>query len=82
MYCLGAGLLRAFTAPEMVKGVRCSKCCAESPPQKGTPSQPSDGPGAYTKHIRTVSFGKVQFTIQFNDGSLFTLSATVLGQLW
>ncbi|XP_026313987.1 ubiquitin carboxyl-terminal hydrolase 30 homolog [Hyposmocoma kahamanoa] len=54
-----AGLLRAFTAPEMVKGVRCSKCCAESPPTEGAAPQPRDGPGAYTQHIRTVSFGKL-----------------------
>ncbi|KPI95787.1 PREDICTED: ubiquitin carboxyl-terminal hydrolase 30 homolog [Papilio xuthus] len=40
------GLLRAFTAPEMVKGVRCNKCA------------PEDG-GMQTKHIRTVSFGKL-----------------------
>ncbi|XP_060803576.1 ubiquitin carboxyl-terminal hydrolase 30 homolog [Amyelois transitella] len=44
------GLLRAFTAPEMVKGVRCNKCCPE--PNNGTDT-------AYTKHIRTVSFGKL-----------------------
>ncbi|XP_053610191.1 ubiquitin carboxyl-terminal hydrolase 30 homolog [Plodia interpunctella] len=43
------GLLRAFTAPEMVKGVRCNKCCPES----------SSGEVVYTKHIKTVSFGKL-----------------------
>ncbi|VVD00722.1 unnamed protein product [Leptidea sinapis] len=42
-----AGLLRAFTAPEMVSGLRCSKCCA------------AEGERAGTKHIRTLSFGKV-----------------------
>ncbi|RVE52873.1 hypothetical protein evm_002530 [Chilo suppressalis] len=47
-----SGLLRAFTAPEMVKGVRCSKCCPES-------DGPAPPASAYTKHIRTVSFGKV-----------------------
>lgn len=49
-----AGLLRAFTAPEMVKGVRCVKCCPE--PSSSAPPAP---PTAYTKHIRTVSFGKL-----------------------
>ncbi|XP_028162495.1 ubiquitin carboxyl-terminal hydrolase 30 homolog [Ostrinia furnacalis] len=38
------GLLRAFTAPELVAGVRCDKCC---------------GAEDSTKHIRTVSFGKL-----------------------
>ncbi|CAK1580686.1 unnamed protein product [Parnassius mnemosyne] len=42
-----SGLLRAFTAPELVKGVRCTKC-----------AQQEDGV-AHTKHIRTVSFGKL-----------------------
>ncbi|GBP83457.1 Ubiquitin carboxyl-terminal hydrolase 30 homolog [Eumeta japonica] len=41
-------LLRAFTAPERVKGVRCSKC------------RPADGDDAtYTQHIKTVRFGKL-----------------------
>ncbi|XP_041979415.1 ubiquitin carboxyl-terminal hydrolase 30 homolog isoform X2 [Aricia agestis] len=44
------GLLRAFTAPEMVKGVRCSKCSPDDAPKSEH---------AYTKHIRTVSFGKL-----------------------
>ncbi|KAM3957766.1 LOW QUALITY PROTEIN: ubiquitin specific protease 30 [Aphomia sociella] len=42
------GLLRAFTAPEMVKGVRCGKC---------SPGETSPRPS--TKHIRTLSFGKL-----------------------
>lgn len=71
---LRAGLLRAFTAPEMVKGVRCGKCCAEPPPAEGTP-QPSDGPGAYTQHIRTVSFGKVRsdYVFCFLDGMILNI---------
>ncbi|KAI5637280.1 ubiquitin carboxyl-terminal hydrolase domain-containing protein [Phthorimaea operculella] len=52
-----AGLLRAFTAPEMVKGVRCNKCFPEPEPGAERPPQPPDH--AYTKHIRTVSFGKL-----------------------
>ncbi|XP_049873352.1 ubiquitin carboxyl-terminal hydrolase 30 homolog [Pectinophora gossypiella] len=48
-----ASLLRAFTAPEMVKGVRCSKCCPEPAPAQPAPDH------AYTMHIRTVSFGKL-----------------------
>ncbi|XP_047991651.1 ubiquitin carboxyl-terminal hydrolase 30 homolog [Leguminivora glycinivorella] len=40
-----AGLLRAFTAPEMVKGVRCNKCSPDTP--------------LNTQHIRTVNFGKL-----------------------
>lgn len=55
--CAPPGLLRAFTAPEMVKGVRCSKCCPD-PANPADPAQPVPA-GAYTKHIRTVSFGKV-----------------------
>lgn len=47
-----AGLLRAFTAPEMVNGVECAKCSASSP------AAPAPTP-AHTKHIRTVSFGKL-----------------------
>lgn len=47
------GLLRAFTAPEMVKGVRCSKCCPERPDAPTPPIPPA------TKHIRTLSFGKL-----------------------
>ncbi|KAL4706070.1 hypothetical protein ACJJTC_001668 [Scirpophaga incertulas] len=41
-----SGMLRAFTAPEIVKGVRCDKCAA-----KDSPTPP--------RHIRTVSFGKL-----------------------
>ncbi|KAJ2938023.1 hypothetical protein O0L34_g14474 [Tuta absoluta] len=52
-----AGLLRAFTAPEMVKGVRCNKCFPEPEPGAERPPQPPDH--AFTKHIRTVSFGKL-----------------------
>ncbi|KOB74672.1 Ubiquitin-specific protease [Operophtera brumata] len=43
-----AGLLRAFTAPEMLKGVKCEKCCPE--PTAGEPMPQ----GAYTKHIKTL----------------------------
>ncbi|XP_072949685.1 ubiquitin carboxyl-terminal hydrolase 30 homolog [Epargyreus clarus] len=48
-----SGLLRAFTAPELVKGVRCTKCSPEPQAGAGAPEQ------GYTKHIRTVSFGKL-----------------------
>ncbi|XP_034831852.1 ubiquitin carboxyl-terminal hydrolase 30 homolog [Maniola hyperantus] len=48
-----SALLRAFTAPEMVKGVRCTKCCPEDA------AAPSSSEHAYTKHIRTVNFGKL-----------------------
>ncbi|KAG6456471.1 ubiquitin carboxyl-terminal hydrolase 30 homolog [Manduca sexta] len=51
-----AGLLRAFTAPELVKGVQCSKCSPPPGPAADTAPPP---PPAYTKHIRTVSFGKL-----------------------
>ncbi|CAH2048921.1 unnamed protein product, partial [Iphiclides podalirius] len=56
-----AGLLRAFTAPEMVQGVRCSKCAAQSP-APGADSAPNNvAPpiATRTKHIRTLSFGKL-----------------------
>ncbi|PZC85884.1 ubiquitin carboxyl-terminal hydrolase 30 homolog [Helicoverpa armigera] len=57
-----SGLLRAFTAPELVKGVRCSKCCPE-------PAQPDAAtPPAYTKHIRTVSFGKLPYCLCLHIG--------------
>ncbi|XP_045498035.1 ubiquitin carboxyl-terminal hydrolase 30 homolog [Colias croceus] len=46
-----AGLLRAFTSPEIVSGLRCGKCCPEA--AADTPEH------AYTKHIRTLSFGKL-----------------------
>ncbi|XP_046966006.1 ubiquitin carboxyl-terminal hydrolase 30 homolog [Vanessa cardui] len=46
-----SGLLRAFTAPELVKGLRCSKCCPEE--NSAVPQH------AQTKHIRTVTFGKL-----------------------
>lgn len=62
--CAVAGLLRAFTAPEMLKGVKCEKCCPEANgdgPAQGAPQ------AAYTKHIKTVSFGKVMhYAIHFN----------------
>ncbi|CAH2095806.1 unnamed protein product [Euphydryas editha] len=46
-----AGLLRAFTAPELVQGLRCAKCC---------PAERSPAPQhASAAHIRTVSFGKL-----------------------
>ncbi|KAJ0176369.1 hypothetical protein K1T71_007548 [Dendrolimus kikuchii] len=56
-----SGLLRAFTAPEMVKGVRCNKCCPSPPRAKeGAPPTPTPPqPTTHTKHIRTVSFGKL-----------------------
>ncbi|XP_075977562.1 ubiquitin specific protease 30 [Anticarsia gemmatalis] len=60
-----AGLLRAFTAPEMVKGVRCSKCCPE--PEGSEPAPPAP-PTAYTKHIRTVSFGKLPYCLCLHIG--------------
>lgn len=50
------GLLRAFTAPEMVKGVRCSKC-SENTSQDG-----------YTVHIRTVTFGKLPSCLVLHIG--------------
>ncbi|KAJ8731076.1 hypothetical protein PYW07_004240 [Mythimna separata] len=62
-----SGLLRAFTAPEMVKGVRCSKCCPErsDAPPAGAPTTPA---AAYTKHIRTVSFGKLPYCLCLHIG--------------
>ncbi|KAL0882788.1 hypothetical protein ABMA27_016336 [Loxostege sticticalis] len=51
------GLLRAFTAPEMVKGVRCSKCCPEGA-----------AADSFTKHIRTVSFGKLPYCLCLHIG--------------
>ncbi|CAB3227370.1 unnamed protein product [Arctia plantaginis] len=67
-----AGLLRAFTAPEMVKGVRCSKCCPE--PAEGAPPAP---PTAYTKHIRTVSFGKLPYCLCLHVGRVEWLSGAL-----
>uniref|UniRef100_A0A2A4JRN3 ubiquitinyl hydrolase 1 n=1 Tax=Heliothis virescens TaxID=7102 RepID=A0A2A4JRN3_HELVI len=58
-----SGLLRAFTAPELVKGVRCSKCCPEPAPPDAAPAPP-----AYTKHIRTVSFGKLPYCLCLHIG--------------
>ncbi|CAG9787004.1 unnamed protein product [Diatraea saccharalis] len=46
----------------MVKGVRCSKCCpeGEGPAPPAPCPAPAPAPAhAYTKHIRTVSFGKL-----------------------
>ncbi|OWR52160.1 ubiquitin-specific protease [Danaus plexippus plexippus] len=51
-----SGLLRAFTAPEMVSGVRCDKCCPGGE-ERGAVSPATQH--AYTKHIRTVGFGKL-----------------------
>ncbi|XP_045517680.1 ubiquitin carboxyl-terminal hydrolase 30 homolog [Pieris brassicae] len=44
-----AGLLRAFTSPEMVSGVRCGRCA----PRVDAAADQT------TKHIRTLSFGKL-----------------------
>lgn len=44
------GLLRAFTAPEMVKGVACSRCARQNDPALPPP---------LTAHIKTISIGKV-----------------------
>ncbi|CAH1638446.1 unnamed protein product [Spodoptera littoralis] len=64
-----AGLLRAFTAPEMVKGVRCSKCCPDPAPSAppADPAHPAPA-SAYTKHIRTVSFGKLPYCLCLHIG--------------
>ncbi|KAG7308329.1 hypothetical protein JYU34_005524 [Plutella xylostella] len=50
-----AGLLRAFTAPEIVKGVRCGKCA----PEGAAGGAGGAGDELHTQHIRTVSFGKL-----------------------
>ncbi|CAH0585415.1 unnamed protein product [Chrysodeixis includens] len=63
-----SGLLRAFTAPEMVKGVRCGKCCPEPGERaRADLAAPAD-PAAYTKHIRTVSFGKLPYCLCLHVG--------------
>ncbi|CAH0715218.1 unnamed protein product, partial [Brenthis ino] len=50
-----SGLLRAFTAPELVKGLRCSKCSEKN----GSESPTGGDSNQNSKHIRTVNFGKL-----------------------
>lgn len=53
-----SGLLRQFTAPEMLKGVRCERC-AKNRQQGGSEGIQWDEQPARTRHIKTLSFGKL-----------------------